>query len=366
MLYLWDMKTIAAYLKELRQSKSLPMKAVVGITNIDQGLISKYESGLRVPTDDHIRLLAHAYQTEYSTLKKLQMTERVYKLLEGEDYALDVLTAAESRLEYLSRTKIDSEFKVSSATQKMLGELDSLREEFKNLNKVSDIRHFKANEHFNLHYTYESNRIEGNTLTLSETMMVIKEGITISGKSVSEHLEAINHSEAIELMYDFVDQKEPFSQRNLLTLHALILRGINRENAGKYRGVNVRILGAEHIPPEPYLVPKLMEDYFQFYDKYARAIHPVILAAEMHERLVTIHPFIDGNGRTSRLVMNLILLKGGFPIAVLKGDQTSRLKYFQALEAVQVHGDPEPFHHLVIHRLKSSLEEHIELLSPSI
>lgn len=360
------MSTIHARLKELRTASGYKMKDVVVRTGIDQSLISKFEKGTRIPTDQQLRLLAACYAVDYATLKKLQLAERVYDLVRGEQFGYDALIAAESRLEYMTKRQLHDQLKISSKTSVLLDKLDDLQQQYALLTvNGGDTHTNKVREHFALSYTYESNKIEGNTLTLSQTMMVIKEGITISGKSVNEHLEAINHSEAISLMYELVDGRAPYDRRVLMDMHALVLRGIDRHNAGRYRKVNVRILGAEHIPPEPYLIPQLMQDYFMFYEQYGRSGHPVIIAAEMHERLVTIHPFIDGNGRTSRLVMNLILLMHGYPIAVLKGDQASRLAYFDALQKVQVDGDPEPFHHLVIKRLIASLEEHIDLLTPT-
>jgi Fic family protein len=142
----------------------------------------------------------------------------------------------------------------------------------------------------------------------------------------------------------------------------LILKGIDKDNAGRFRSVPVRISGSEHLPPQPFLLDKMMEEYFVHYNAQKKILHPVILAAEMHERLVSIHPFIDGNGRTSRLVMNLILLRNGLSIANLKGDVDSRLTYYRALEAVQVDNNPEPFYHLVADAVRDSLERHLELV----
>jgi Fic family protein len=177
-----------------------------------------------------------------------------------------------------------------------------------------------------------------------------------------EHLEAINHQEAIDWVMTLVRGKEGLDKRNLLSLHHLILKSVDSRNAGKYRDVPVRIGGSEHVPPQPYLIGKLMEDYFIHYEKQQAKLHPVLLAAEMHERLVSIHPFIDGNGRTSRLVMNFILLRHGYTLANLKGDEESRMAYYQALERVQLDADPEPFYHLILDRVKESLEEHLELV----
>jgi Fic family protein len=187
-----------------------------------------------------------------------------------------------------------------------------------------------------LEYTFESNRIEGNTLTLKETDLVINEGITISGKSMREHLEAINHQDAVLFLKDLVDKNIELKERDLLQLHNLVLRGIDAENAGKYRTVQVMIKGSQHMPPPPFLVAKQMEDVFLWYQLNKNKLHPVVLAAEMSEKIVTIHPFIDGNGRTSRLWMNLILLKHGYVIANIKGDHSNRLCYYDALEMARV------------------------------
>ncbi|MCU0328371.1 MAG: Fic family protein [Chitinophagales bacterium] len=239
----------------------------------------------------------------------------------------------------------------------LLQEIDILKSEYKQLQSIHNP---KIQDALAIEYTYESNRIEGNTLTLQETQLVIEKGLTISGKSLREHLEAINHKEAIDFMTDIVKHNEPFNERNLLQIHSIILKSIDKENAGIYRKVPVLISGSTHTPPQPYLVAKLMEDYFIFYEENKESLHPVILSAEMHERLVTIHPFIDGNGRTSRLVMNLILLQNGFPIANIKGDFESRMNYYNALEYSR--GDEKmAFNVLIAGLVKESLERMIGL-----
>lgn len=213
--------------------------------------------------------------------------------------------------------------------QTLLQELDVLKAELSKFRLQDNV---KIQEALAIEYTYESNRIEGNTLTLQETQLVIEKGLTIGGKALKEHLEAINHKEAIDFIGELVNKESVLDERTLKQIHSIILKSIDRENAGVYRKVPVLISGSTHTPPQPYLLQKLMEDYFQFYEENRKSMHPVVLAAEMHERLVTIHPFIDGNGRTSRLVMNLILLQHGYPIANIRGDSESRLKYYSALE----------------------------------
>lgn len=198
-----------------------------------------------------------------------------------------------------------------------------------------------------IEYTYESNRIEGNTLTLRETELVVEKGLTVGGKSMREHLEAINHHEALLFLRDVVRDNQPLTESLLRQLHALILHGIDHANAGRYRNVPVMIAGSRHIPPQPWAVPVQMEQCFAWYEAQRETLHPVLLAAEIHERIATIHPFIDGNGRTARLAMNMVLLSRGYPIANIPGDTESRRAYYDALELGNLSGEKEGFYRLI-------------------
>ena len=246
--------------------------------------------------------------------------------------------------------------------ESILTDIDQLKVELDILRQSLDNATIK--EALAVEFLYESNRIEGNTLTLRETQLVINEGMTISGKSMREHLEAINHKEAILFIDDLVSQKVDLSEYTLKQIHGIVLYGIDRENAGVYRKLPVAIAGSKHLPPQPYLLQDLMEDYFRFYDQEKDNLHPVVLAAEMHERLVTIHPFIDGNGRTSRLIMNLILLQSGFPLAIIGGDYDSRMAYYDALEKVQTENNKEDFILLIAEKVLFALQKYIHILSP--
>jgi len=241
----------------------------------------------------------------------------------------------------------------------LLQRVDLLKEK---LDQQRDWRKSEILEALHIEYTYDSNRIEGNTLTLRETDLVIHKGLTVGGKPMNEHLEAINHYEAIQFIRDLIKSNVAFNLHNLLSIHGLILHGIDRSNAGRFRQVPVMISGSQHIPPQPWQVDKLIEDYFLFYQQNEEATHPVILAAELHERLATIHPFIDGNGRTARLVMNLILLQAGYPIANISGDTEARLAYYSALEKCNVEQDKTEFHALIITYVIESLERLLALL----
>lgn len=247
-----------------------------------------------------------------------------------------------------------------SQLAQLLTKIDAQKSVLDELRKSMD--NASIREALQIEFLYESNRIEGNTLTLRETQLVIQEGITISGKSMREHLEAINHNEAILFVEDIVHNNILFSEYVLKQIHALVLHGIDRENAGHYRQVPVLIAGSRHVPPQPYLLQKLMEDYFLFYETHKSTLHTVVLAAEMHERLATIHPFIDGNGRTARLVMNLILLQKGFPLAIIGGDYEQRMAYYKALESANTNNEKTEFLELIAQKVLDNLNRYVKIL----
>ncbi len=221
----------------------------------------------------------------------------------------------------------------------------------------------KLNQYFDEVYTYDSTSIEGNTLTLQETALVLNKGVTIGGKSLREHFEIINHKEAIDYIKELVQNKDVFSKRVLLDIHHLILKNIDLDNAGKYRNIDVMISGSVHKPPTFLQVQNLMDDYFNFYEENKETLNPVILSAEIHERLVTIHPFTDGNGRTSRLIMNLILLQHGFPITNISSQNDLRDEYYKSLEIAQTEDNKEVFHKFIARNVKDSLMKYLEIIS---
>ncbi len=245
----------------------------------------------------------------------------------------------------------------------ILEQIEDLKKSLDSFRPLEGTHIEKLNQYFDEEYTYDSNGIEGNTLTLQETSLILNKGITIGGKSMREHFEVINHKEAIDYIKELVKQKEPLSKMVLLDIHHLILKNIDMQNAGKYRNVDVMIAGSKHLPPTFLLVESLMEEYFDFYKKNKDILNPVILSAEMHERLVTIHPFSDGNGRTSRLFMNLILLQHGFPITNISSQNSLRDEYYRSLEAVKIEDNKELFHKFIAKNIKDSLIKYLKIIS---
>lgn len=215
---------------------------------------------------------------------------------------------------------------------------------------------------YRVELTYTSNAIEGNTLSRAETSLIIEKGITVGGKTICEHLEALNHAAAYNLVKKLSQNKnKTISEKDILQIHSLILKDIDNSNAGRYRNVAVRISGSEVILPNPLKVPILMHDFFHWL-KNAENIHPANLAAEAHYRLVTIHPFFDGNGRSARLLMNLILMIHGYPPAIIR--LQDRLSYIKALEIAQLGGSKSNFLDLIIDAVDMSLDIYLNALNP--
>jgi Fic family protein/DNA-binding XRE family transcriptional regulator len=342
-------------IKDARIKKGLKIREVAQKLKLDSSLISKFESGTRKPTREQIIKLADILEIDAHDLLIDWLSNQIVEQVGYGSFALEVLSVAEDKVKYYKKNELIPK---NNLTQ-ILEEIDVIKSK---LVKHRNLDSYRIAQALELEYIFESNRIEGNTLTLKETDLVINEGITISGKSMREHLEAINHKEALEYLKELIIKDADFSERDLLQLHSLILKGIDAKNAGKYRDVQVMIKGSRHLPPQPYIIKKQMENLFFWYQANKNELHPIVLAAELSERLVTIHPFIDGNGRTSRLIMNLILLKNGYVIANIKGDIENRMKYYQSLENAQVDLQKDGFHLFVAQVELNSLQRYCSIL----
>jgi Fic family protein len=203
-----------------------------------------------------------------------------------------------------------------------------------------------------LELTYTSNAIEGNTLTASETMLVVEQGITIGGKPLKDHMEAIDHYEAIRHVRELARQGRPLTEMDVRTLHSLIVKRSDTAIAGRYadQGRFVVTEAGRRAFPSPAEVPALMGDFAAW---LAAASDTPATAFTAHRRLVEIHPFNDGNGRTARLLMNLVLLRGGYPPVAIRPED--RPAYISALQQAT----PESFDRLLYQRLDATMGEYL-------
>jgi Fic family protein len=334
------MKTI---LKNAREQKGLKTREVANLLGIDQALISKFESGTRKPTKEQISKLSQLLEIDFETLMIAWLKERILYEIGGEEFALKALLLVEQEIQ--NNKKIMSS-DILSSIQSILDEIEILRKQ------IHSFQHFdlhRISKILELEFISESNRINGNSLTYEETKSVINEGLTIPGKSMQEHLEIINLHEAVGYIKDLNQKKTALSEKELLTIHNLLLRGIKPDNSGKYKN-------------DP-LINREMNLFFNWYDTNKNNLHPLLLASEAHLKIIKISPFDFGNKQIANLTMNWILLQNGFVFATIQGNEIQIEKYLSALEECQNNNDSAPFVNFILEREKENLVRAIELVS---
>ena len=248
--------------------------------------------------------------------------------------------------------------KYPSQIQKLLEETDKLQKQINRKRPLKQKRIQLLKNYYLVGLTYTSNSLEGNSLTESETKVVIEEGLTIGGKHLRDHLEAQGHAQAYEYMFSLVSKKG-ITTKEILLLHKLFYEKIDGENAGKYREVEILITGSKYSFPKPKDIEKLMKNFQKDIKKYLKEEHPVVAAAKIHKDFVNIHPFVDGNGRIARLIMNLILLQNKYNVTIVP--TILRAQYMQSLE--KAHTDDTDFIILISKCLIESQREWLRLLN---
>jgi len=237
-------------------------------------------------------------------------------------------------------------------------DIDILQEKIKAHRPLDAEELRQLKEYYRIGLTWASNALEGNSLTESETKVVIEDGITVGGKPLRDYFEAIGHSDAFDLLYRLA-KGDAITEQDILELHRLFYYRIDSEHAGKYRERNVIITGTDYLPPAASALPAAMAEFVAEIP-LLRKMHPVIYAALLHLKLVTIHPFVDGNGRSARLLMNLALLQAGYPITiippVLRGDYIAALRESNR-------GNNEPFINFITCSVWESQREYLRLLT---
>lgn len=217
-------------------------------------------------------------------------------------------------------------------------------------------------EWFAIELTYTSNAIEGNTLTRAETALVVEKGLTVQGKTLKEHLEATNHVEALDYVKTLIAKKrQDITEQDILDINRLILNKIESEGAGRYRTQHARLTHTDVVLPNPVKIPNLMKEFIDWLGSNNQD-HIIKIGADAHCKLVSIHPFPDGNGRTSRLLMNLILMQEGYPPVIIRKED--RLAYINSLEKAQKGGSLDDFYNLIFEAVDRSLDIYLEALEP--
>ncbi|MBW1649689.1 MAG: Fic family protein [Deltaproteobacteria bacterium] len=267
--------------------------------------------------------------------------------------------------------------KISAGIKKLLETADSLKIQIDNKKSLQKERMAALQEKLRIDWTYNSNAIEGSSLTMGETLFFLKEGLTVEGKPFKDFIDAKNHSEAINLLYDVITDKRLVTQSLIKEINALLLFGVKRTSAmdehgkriqkpaspGKYKTLPNHVLqmdGTIHFYTDPIYVADEMEILCRFINDNIDKIHPIILSSAAHYNMVRIHPFDDGNGRGARILTNLILMKQKYPMAIIKTE--NRRQYLTALNKADK-GDIYPFLNLTANSLINTANIIIEELS---
>lgn len=224
----------------------------------------------------------------------------------------------------------------------LLQKADSYKKKISSARPLAKEELKSLDDYFRIGFTYSSNALEGNSLTISETKILLEDGITVGGRPLKDCYEAVGHGAAYDFMLTLAKQQNLTITEDIIRdLHRLFYQKVNASQAGSYRTIQVYISGTEYLPPAPDDVPRLMKHLTDQIHFSQSTLHPVELAAMAHKRFVDIHPFIDGNGRTARLLMNLILVHNGYGVVsippVLRND------YINALSASRKLNDMDPF-----------------------
>lgn len=249
-------------------------------------------------------------------------------------------------------------------SQKIWDMLEDKLQKLNELRPISPTLLLKLKERFEIEMTYNSNAIEGNTLTLKETYWVIQQGITVKGKPLKDHLEAKNHKEALDYLYEIIEKGSTYAitEQLIKELHALVIQDIDPAIAGQYRNIDVFITGTEHVPPSGLDVPNRMKELVEWSNKNRKKMNVVDFASELHHKFVYIHPFQDGNGRTGRILMNIVLMQHGFPLSIIQ--KVDRQKYYRILAAAD-NDKYEPLVLFVGQSVLRSLLLYLDVLTPS-
>ena len=232
----------------------------------------------------------------------------------------------------------------------LFAEVDALKAELDKRRPLTQGELQRLRDEFLIEYTYNSNAIEGNTLTLQETALVL-EGITVDKKPLKDHLEAVGNRDAFLYVQDLVKNNFPFSENIIKQIHTLVLMD-RTEDRGVYRRIPVRIMGAYHVPPDPLFVPEQMENLVAEFAGNKK-LNPIERAALFHLKFEGIHPFVDGNGRTGRLILNLMLMQAGYPPINVK--YSDRKRYYEAFDSYYRDNDKSIFIYLIGELLKEQL-----------
>lgn len=328
-------------LKNAREQKGLKTRELAQLAGIDQALISKFESGTRKPTKDQVTKLSQLLEIDYETLMVAWLKEKILYEIGDEEFALKALLLAEQEIQK-NKKEIDSA--ILSSNQIILDEIETLKKQLQTFNHF-ELR--QISKTLELEFVFKSIHSNGNSLTSEETKSIINDGITISGKSMQEHIEAINFQEISAYIKDLSQKKTSLNEKEFLSIHNLIFKGIQSENAGKYKN-------------DP-IVLREMNLLFNWYEMHKNNLNPIILASEIYLKILNINPFEKGNLQIANIIMNWILLQNNYVYAIAQTDKNNESEYFSVLDEYQIRNDKSAFINYILKIEKENLAHAIYL-----
>ncbi|NRT12070.1 Fic family protein [Flavobacterium sp. 14A] len=343
-------------LRTARENKGLKTRELSKMVAIDQALISKFESGERRPTKNQLLKLAITLDIELAPLLISWLKEKIINEIANEDYAIEALKEAQQII--LSKIAL----KKKSSLFLFEKEIQLIEHLKKTANALHAFSNSKLQEDLALTYLYESNRLDGNSLSKIETELILNEGQSIAGKSMHEHLDVINHQEAMQYTQKIIDTNTNLTVAAILELHQLLYRGITPKEAGSFRTTEITVKNNLFSPSTAKNIATDLDDLLLWLNDNVDHLHPLILVATFKIKFVTLQPFKQGTAKIARLLMNVILVKNTMTPIIIKSDADSKNTYMNSLIASMQEEKNANFTHFIIQQQEDSLRYCISFL----
>lgn len=343
-------------LRAARENKGIKTRELSKMVQVDQALISKFESGSRRPTKDQLLKLASTLDIELNPLLISWLKEKILHEISNEEFALEALKEAQEEL----TIKLAKESKsINDLFENDLQLIEELKIVAHQLGVANNI---KLQDNFIISYVFESNSLDGNSISKIETELILNEGQSIVGKSMHEHLAVINHQEALRYTHKIAQSKELLTVATIIEIHQLLFRGINPKEAGTFRTTAISIKDDLFSPPKPESIEADLESLMLWLNENKNHLHPVLLAAAFKIKFVCLQSFKQGTAKIARLLTNLILLHNDLTPIIYKSDSDSKKTYLIALMASIQDQNNSSFTTFLLQQEKESLNYNISFV----
>ncbi len=350
---------LADFIKLWRLNNEMTMQMLSSLTGIDQALISKYENGKRLPSEKHLLQLSTGMNIPLNTLRNDYLSDKIFQLLQFNPQKESILNKVSQLLQNQTSANLKIDFSVTSqSVNQELSKLIPYQKRWTKLLPFAKNQVEILHQNIDLAFVFDCNHLNGSSLSFKETLQIIIQNKTIAGKSFDEHLDVVNLNNTIQWIRKAANDKLIFNKKLLTDTHILLYNGIANNEAGIYRSQNI----TQNSPPA-FLVEKLMDDFFQGFIVQQYNLHPLQLATQVFERIISISPFAVGNEKIAQLMMNFILLKHDYPLTTFGSDLQSNITLNDALEKAQSDNTNEDLLLFIINKAKAAYKLQLKLLA---